>query len=241
MINPLRNTYRICFELGNFCPYSHVHKKCPISLEKEPINLSANIVSKVLMVANKYDFQGEIAFHTYSEPLVDPRLFKFIELVKKNTKAKILIWTCGWNLTQNLLDELITIGVDEIIVSSYSNEEFNRLSKLDGHKIIKYTVRVLQAFDDILNIYNKIEINSKSPCFAPLGEIIITRDGKLSLCCHDWQRCHTLGNLYFEDFEDILNKKEIREVYNRLKTGDRFLDICKRCERISAGKDLSDL
>jgi len=240
MINPLRNTYRICFELGNFCPYAHIHKRCPVSLEKEPINLSASIISKVLMVANKYNFQGEIAFHTYSEPLIDPRLFKFIELVKKNTNAKILIWTCGWNLTQNLLDELITIGIDEVKVSAYSNEELNRLGKLDGRKIIKYSVNIVKL-DNILEIYNELEINSKNPCFAPLGEIIITRRGDISLCCHDWQRRHIFGNLYFEDFEDILNKKEVRDVYNRLKIGDRFLDICKRCERISAGKDLSDL
>lgn len=72
-------------------------------------------------------------------------------------------------------------------------------------------------------------IDCKAPCHAPLREIIISRDGNILLCCRDWKRQNTFGNFYKQTLKEILNNGKLLKVYKELTSGNRFLDLCKRC------------
>ena len=103
-------TNYIYFELSNMCNLSHYHKECPLSLEKNKIILPSKIVLETLDVLNKFNFNGTIAFHNYNEPLIDPRLIKFIEYSRKSCpNSKIYFSTNGIFLNQIILDELIEV------------------------------------------------------------------------------------------------------------------------------------
>lgn len=82
--DPFKFTKRVSIELSNLCNYASIHKKCPINKIKSPIILSSKIVYSIFNTLKKFSFSGQIAFHTYNEPLIDPRLFKFIEVAKKS-------------------------------------------------------------------------------------------------------------------------------------------------------------
>lgn len=238
-INIFKDTFRVCFELANICNFSTVHKKCPLSLLQKPVILSMKVVFNALATMKKYKYKGEICFHTYSEPLIDPRLFVFIERsLLACPEATIFLWTNGWYLTQTLLDELIEYGVKMIRVSCYSNKEYKRISEFKTAIDFKFE---LQKFLDYIEIYDSKEVNCDRPCFAPLGEIIITNEGLFSLCCRDWRRDYVFGNLYRKSFEDVLKNPEIRNAYNKLRIGNRFLPICKRCTRGAARAKLSNI
>jgi radical SAM protein with 4Fe4S-binding SPASM domain len=221
----MNNTKRISFELSNYCNLSHIHKKCPISLQKEPNYLPLKIINNVSEYIKQIGWTGIIAFHTYNEPTIDPRLFMLIE--KFNTHY-ILIATNGKTLNQQLLDELIEYKINEMNVTAYSNEDYVRLINLNPHNI-KYSVTTGEL-DDRIKLYDEGEKNNNKICNAPLEEIIIGCNGDFCLCCLDWKKQHSFGNLNNQSFEDILKSEEIKSVSENLKKGNRTLDLCKRCD-----------
>jgi len=226
--NPFSRTKRVAFELSNLCNYSKIHIKCPLSLTQEPKILPASIVYNVLDSLKRYNFEGEIAFHNYNEPLIDPRLFKFIEYARQVCpKSRICICTNGFYFTQTLADELVESGVTNINISVYSKKEMERLSKI--HLKIAFRLSPICLFDYVIPIYNSPKINNKRTCSAPLNEVIISKDGEVVLCCLDWKKVYTFGSLKDQKLEDILKDPKIYYIYQRLKKGDRFLNICSRC------------
>jgi hypothetical protein len=221
-------TTRISFELSNLCNYSRIHKACPLNLEKEPKILPSRVVYETLDILSKYEYNKIIAFHVYSEPLTDPRLFKFIEYARKVCpNSDIYFSTNGAFLDQILLDELVDIGLSNIHISAYFNSEFNRLSKLNF--TITHKVERLRLIMDHLEIYDKPIIDSIDPCYAPLNDIVVTRDGILSLCCRDWKRIHNFGNLNKIGLDEVLREGKLHEAYKKLSNGNRYLDLCRRC------------
>lgn len=221
-------TNYVYFELSNMCNLVKVHKRCPLSLEKEIIVLPSKIVLETLCVLKKFNYSGTIAFHNYNEPLIDPRLFKFIESARQLCpKSNIYFSTNGIFLNQTMLDELIESGLTDIHVSTYSDKDFERLSKLN-YSINKCVSRQT-LIKDHLEIYIKPILNIKVPCFAPLNQIIITRDGNLVLCCRDWKRKHVFGNLHREKLDEVLRNGELHYIYSHLSKGNRYLDLCSRC------------
>lgn len=222
------HTKRISLELSNSCPYAGIHKKCPLSLVDEPVILPAEIVYDVLVTLGRHSFRGIIAFHTYNEPLVDPRLFQFIEFARKICPhSDLFIFTNGCYLNQTLADELVSSGVSRIRVSAYSRSELKRLSKIKLD--ITFSIK-LEKLDDRLHLYEAEERLSSKPCFAPLNEIIIAREGCITLCCLDWKRLYTFGDLRKQTFEEVVQSGELQAVYAKLSKGDRFLPLCKRCK-----------
>ena len=222
-----KHTSRVSIELSNLCNYAGIHKKCPLHLVDEPIILPAKIVFDVLETLGCHNFRGTIAFHTYSEPLLDPRLFKFIEFARKAcSHSEVYICTNGYYLDQTLAEELVDSGVSKIRVSAYFRSELERLSKVKLS--IPFSVELTQL-DDRLHLYEAEENDTRKPCFAPLNEIIVAREGCISLCCLDWRRLYAFGNLGKQTFEEVMRSGELQVVYERLSRGDRFLPLCKRC------------
>jgi radical SAM protein with 4Fe4S-binding SPASM domain len=225
---PLKNTKRISIELSNLCNYAFIHKKCPVNLENEKKILPSKIVLHVIDTLEKLNFAGIIAFHTYNEQMIDPRLFKFIEYTRNKCKqCDIFISTNGYYLNQTIANELIEIGVTSIHVSAYTPNEYKRLSSIKVN--IPYNVEKMILMDEVLSLYQAPFINLSLSCNAPLEEIIITREGFISLCCRDWQRRYNFGNLNDHNFEEIIRNGILQAVYKKLNSGNRFLDICKRC------------
>jgi 2-deoxy-scyllo-inosamine dehydrogenase (SAM-dependent) len=220
-------TNRVSIELSNLCNYSMMHKKCPINKIKKPIILPSKIVYSVINTLKRYSFSGQIAFHTYNEPLIDPRLFKFIEVAKESCPScKIYICTNGYYLDQVMAEELSSIGVTEIHVSAYSDREMERLSKINVN--IPFSTERMKL-DERLNFYETSEKFIFKPCHAPLSEIIVTRKGKISLCCLDWKRKYLFGDLHYQNLEEILRKGKLHSLYAKLSKGERNLYLCRRC------------
>jgi radical SAM protein with 4Fe4S-binding SPASM domain len=225
--NLLKYTNRISMELSNLCNYSMIHKKCPIHKINNPVILPSIIVYSVIETLKRYSFSGRIAFHTYNEPLIDPRLFKFIEIAKNSCPScEIYICTNGYYLDQVMAEELANIGVSEINVSVYSDREMERLSKINVN--IPFSTERMKL-DDRLNFYESSEKEKFEPCYAPLNEIIITRDGSISLCCLDWKRKYKFGDLHYQNLEEILREGHLHSLYSKLSKGERTLSLCRRC------------
>jgi 2-deoxy-scyllo-inosamine dehydrogenase (SAM-dependent) len=234
-MNLLEHTSRVSFELSNRCNYAHQHKHCPLYLKRndEPVILEGRIIEDVIGYLERNKWKGKVSFHTYNEPLIDPRLIYIIRAITEPSLCKMMppqikpvILTNGYYLTQDIAIELEDAGVEEIVVSAYSDAEEERLKKIKVD--IPYKV-IRRKLDDRLYMYVSDLANyQKVPCYAPLSEICIACTGEVRLCCYDWQNEHTFGNLYKDSFEDVL--KRMKPVYDRLIQGDRYLHLCQRCE-----------
>jgi radical SAM protein with 4Fe4S-binding SPASM domain len=225
--NILQRTSRFSIELSNLCNLSIFHKKCPLHGVKEPKILSEKIVFQILNICKKYNFEGTIAYHTYNEPGIDPRLMLFINKARELLpKVEILLQTNGFYLDQNLAEEYVNHGTNIIRVSAYTGSEYERLRKIKLP--ISYEV-IRTVLDDRLQEDIRPEINCTKPCYAPLNEILVTNRGDISLCCLDWKREHVFGNLYRQKLEEILMTEKLLVTYNNLSRGRRFLSICKKC------------
>jgi len=219
---------RISFELSNICNYAYCHKKCPLHGQKEKVVLPSRIVRETIDEVAQINYDGVFAFHIYSEPLIDPRLFSFITYAKtKCPKSKILILTNGFYLNQQIADELAGLKIWILAVTAYSRSEFNRFSQLD----VKIPYYVFEAdFVDMKHLYHRTPVCMKTPCHAPVADVSVACSGDVVLCCRDWKRMHKFGNLCQQNLCSILNKKETLEAYNSLINGERKLYLCLRCD-----------
>jgi MoaA/NifB/PqqE/SkfB family radical SAM enzyme len=223
-----RHISRVSIELSNLCNYSHLHKKCPVSKYTEKKILESKIVYKVLDELAQYGFRGEIAFHRYNEPMIDKRLYDFIEYTNKILpEAKIFILTNGSLLNQETIKKLEQHKIWLLTVSSYTFKEHERLIRLETS--IPYRV-YFSHLDDREDIYGRSEINSARPCYATIRDITVNCYGDISICCLDWKNRCTFGNMANLTLKEILNSKNFLEVHNDLFHGRRRLEICKRCD-----------
>lgn len=239
-MNPFRNTARVSFELSNLCNYTVYHSKCPTAAARVKEILPTTIVRNVMDELGRAGYQGELCFHNYNEPLIDPRLMLLmLEAGQRCVGAKLFLWTNGFYLTQDIVNDLEALGLKKIYISAYSDVELEFLNKL----VFSCEATIARQFglDDVLKMYDWPEQVCSSPCFAPLGDVIIHSDGRVGLCCLDWKRKTTFGDLKEWRLSDILSTPEVRKVYNELRLGVRSLPLCKRCTRISCGGAFRDL
>jgi len=225
------NNFRI--ELSNVCNMSKYHLKCPFNLDVEREHLPIKFVEKVIKELSNLGYRNEIGFHTFNEPFQDPRLYYILsytrELLPDNT---ILLWTNAMNLTKTLIEDFKEFGNIRYIISVYNQRIFNKIGDFRGtgesFEILDYRSEHNNQ-DDRLQIYYMPEINLKKKCFAPYHQVIISYQGDVSLCCFDWNRTITFGNIKDSELAGILVSKKMIDAYKNLSNGDRVFDVCKRC------------
>lgn len=231
---PLRHTARITLALSNLCPYRHLHPKCPASKVTDPQILPEHVVRDVLTTAARWGWgeSGVIAWHTYNEPTADPRLILFCGVAKRlMPKIQIHIWTNGWYLDHGMALEMMEAGVTHLVVSTYSEAEFARLSPL-RQSLKRYPINVKvwrQSLDDrMLPLEGEPR---HSPCQCPLYDLTIYATGQIGLCCMDWRKEVAFGDLNTTSFAAAMARAfpEMVRLEQQLERRDRQLGVCCTC------------
>ena len=98
--------------------------------------------------------------------------------------------------------------VDEVVVNQYSErgQSINQLSEDDKekyHKKIKdlklsNNAPFMKLSDGEILISRK-----RLPCEQPFQRIMVTYDGRVSMCCYDWGSMYTIGYVSDKCFKDI--------------------------------------
>jgi hypothetical protein len=226
---------RVTFQLSNRCPRAGEHGNCPASLcvDKPPENMSSDLVREVLETLGRHDFDGALAFHSFSEPLSDPHLFFYIEHAKQQCpRCHICLYTSGWNLDKSMLHDLVSAGVGTLRVTAYSEAEFECLNDLltGDPGIVIWLKRC--DWVPLLDQYERAPIDHMHRCHAPLTDVCITAGGKIGLCCRDWEHRYDLIDLSGVPFDLAMQDvgRQLRGVYRDLTNGVRRRAICQRCD-----------
>lgn len=237
---PFEDTRSVAFELSNLCNLAWAHHLCPLNAQavspfavRAPTILPADIVEDSITILAAHGWKGIVEFHQYNEPLMDPRLFVFVERARRILPDNpIEIVTNGYYLSVQLVYELKAQGVTKLHVSLYgSDEERKARAEWIESAIAPVLPTALgwHRLDDRLGIYERPETGCRQPCGAPVRNIVVTCQGHVSLCCFDWKRTVTFGDLRHVLLDEILASREVRETTQRLSTGARPFDVCRRC------------
>jgi len=219
----------VAIELSNLCNYACLHKKCPASQINEKKVMPLDDIDKIIDALYDIDFTGTIHFQIYNEPLMDPRLFYIINRIKDKLKdVKILVYTNGYYLTESVANDLQDGFADIIVATGYNQSEFSRLINL---KIdVPFSV-LWGALDDRLIWAEGNKEACDVPCASLFSLTPIWVNCDVGLCCMDCHQRVTFGNIKEQSLREILNSAELREIMNKLISGNRkAVRSCLSCD-----------
>lgn len=248
-----RNIQWLEFELSNNCQYSNAHKWCPASLdERGLIFLRSTIVKKVVDFFSLYDFSGMIYLSGYSEPLIDPRFLYLVDYIRRKLpKSNINMYTNCIALDENILLDVLDVGVNIVRLSLYSlKEEFRVLSilrksglygdpRISIHKRYDKQVTNVGSGEDIdvrLNVYDEPGSALSEPCYIPSMYYFVRNNGDVNMCFWDWKYTQVFGNLYENSVEDtIMNQNRLNINHSLVNNNRNGIPVCSGC-KLPAGR-----
>jgi len=230
----LKTTSLLSFEISNKCNLQKLHPKCPINLRQYKVKektLNKEIIVKTIKQAMDHGFTGMVAFHYYNEPLLNKDLI--LEIINEVPTCKYLLWTNALLLDRKVENNDFLKKFSLVCITCYNKKDMPYFETLKNY--YKNIDIFDWELDDRLEIYNK-KVENNLSCKRPLFEIPIDYYGNIHLCCMDWNNSHAIGNIFKEDFIDILNKEEykslIKTCKGRLLNNDICPKICKTCDKM---------
>jgi len=222
----------IAFELSNRCNYSHIHNRCPNNFKAEPVYLDTRIVTETVTYLGEVGLKSNIFLSVYNEPLIDPRLLWILQYINEHSDCAVEIFTNGWGLNQYLFNEMIKLRVT-FTVSVYDVPEEERLRKING-MVHPHKVQQIILDPRVMQIYDEQPIH-RGPCRFPSVYPMINHLGQMVLCCRDYKWDVIIADLNDISFEEALQSEKRLRLCDELESGERFLDICKRCSFVGWG------
>jgi radical SAM protein with 4Fe4S-binding SPASM domain len=210
----------------------------------------------ILNQAQVLGFTGEISFHFYSEPLLDPRnLILAREAIKRgmltrlNTNGDVLENNKQlWAELRDIYD-IIVVGIYDYS-SQEELEECKRIwrDRLPGDNIkfspIKnggerslYSLGVPRALSPKDDRFRGPTITfPNATCRRPLIRMLVRYDGEMMLCCDDLKGDFKLGNIYKQSLETLWYSDKHAKIIHDLIAGRREkYSLCAICPQIPSG------
>ena len=207
----------LTFELGRACPFALTHTKCPIGhperyrFGQQTQALSDDLIFRFWHWARyDRDFRGIIMWHAYNEP--------YLQLAR--------------------IRELM------VTIKSYdSGQPFQLFTAIrpdvPGFDLIKFTdYDAGKELDD--RILSAAGEGKPYEAMQPAGwcgrgwgwELLIDYYGNWCLCCNDWRCEEAIGNIWTDDWDDLLQR--YAEKAKRLRWRDRATyealpRMCRAC------------
>jgi radical SAM protein with 4Fe4S-binding SPASM domain len=217
---------------------------CPNVSATRPVGyIQDSLFRKIIDDLAEMDFDGNVSYHFYGEPLLDKRLLDFVKYTSSNVpKCKPVIYSNGDFLTLDVLRQYIASGVDVFLVTQHDNYLPPNLRQI-----------VNEARDDekrhiIIRFANQIEMNNRSglidmpdtptlpldiPCDWPLASIVVTMNGNVVPCCNDYNETEVVGSLRTHSIREVWCSERFENFRSALSRGDRkTYKLCANCDAI---------
>ncbi len=112
---------------------------CPNSVYqrgRKQRNINFKLFNKIIMDLKEVKYGGQIALHNYNEPLLDPNLYRYIDIIRqKLAKAKIIIFTNGDFLNKDIYNKLKKHGVTSLIISLH-----DAINSIEKGKVLIFNI-----------------------------------------------------------------------------------------------------
>jgi radical SAM protein with 4Fe4S-binding SPASM domain len=249
------NCNRSCW----FCPRTYDRSGKYLNQNGKAV-LSRMPTVKILAILDEaagMGFRGEVAFHYYSEPLLDERNAMLAGEAKQRGMQPYL-HTNGdvLKLKPDLCDEIqgvyqrVAVGLydfqtdDELEeAKSYWRRRLDRvdlsfsyipLSRSGGARSIGVP-RALAPSDARMAVPDFTYLNA--PCHRPLLRMIIQYDGEMGNCCEDTHGAFGLGNIYRNTLKELwYSERHVKVVVDLVNGRRELFELCRICPMAPTGK-----
>jgi 2-deoxy-scyllo-inosamine dehydrogenase (SAM-dependent) len=177
-----------------------------------------------------FRYAGRISYHFLSEPLLRKDLPRLIALSKSMLPASWqVLFTNGDFLTDDKYNELVTAGVDQIVITQHDGIALKarerQIVQFPQHLLLTNRGGTLAALPAPTR-----EIKTL-PCYAPTEMFIVTSNGDVLLCYEDSKREHVFGNIMLSSLQQIWSEPGFVELRRLLREGRRTEagGICEHC------------
>ncbi len=156
-----------------------------------------------------------------------PRIYA--KMLDSNTDENVLFQ----NIYKSIADE---VGIDEVFQVSLGegNDAFERM----------YASKAEEAHQKSL-ASNTVSNEERRPCRYPFSHMTIRNDGTVIVCCADWLKELSIGNVMEHSLEEIWESKSLYNTRcDMLRTKGLKWTACRNCEipyRDSPEDDVSDV
>jgi len=177
---------------------------------------------------NKNIRQINVSLHSYDDTknkTLDEYLnniFESVNELSKNTYISYRMWT-----NNKYKDEII----------EHIEEYYN--IKIDGHTTIRDNIFFDFDSEFIWPDLNNDYYNENGTCQGLSTHVGILVDGSVVPCCLDYNGQLTLGNIYEDSLDDILNSDKALDMLESFKQNIKNEELCKHCnfyDRIKANQ-----
>lgn len=232
-------TINRCNGTCSFCPVNRTSDKRKYHLMEEKLFYS------IINQLHELNYKKVVCLHCNNEPLLDNRIFNFLEYARNKLPHAILtLYSNGTLLTPEKFHRIVP-NLNLFIIDNYNNKlELNDELK-PIHEICKtnneYDKKVwitLRKQDEILTSRSgqaknrKPIANLSSPCTYPFVQITIRPDGKVNLCCNDALGEETLGDTNKETLLEIWNGKNYSRIRQNMLKDRNSHPLCKKCDTV---------
>lgn len=221
---------------------SEIKRFLEISKEKElNVNITTNATlinkSKDILLSSPALRQVNISLHSFeaNDQNVDFNQYidNIVEFIKEaNEKTNAICSLRLWNMdtkelkANNELNDNIFNMLEEKLNIDFSLRE--KLSEKSGIKIRK------NLYLNMAEKFNWPDINLKEEnqevfCYGLRDQIGILVDGTVVPCCLDSEGNIPLGNIFQVPFEEIINSKRAKNIYDGFSKRCAVEELCKKC------------
>lgn len=230
-------TINRCNGVCSFCPINKNVDPRPYKLMDE------SLFTSIIQQLKELNYSGSLGLYSNNEPLLDKRLFDFLQITRKALpEATLYLFTNGSLLTIEKFEELMKY-LDTLIIDNYNDDLIlNESIK----KVYEYALS--QPYKDKVQIYlrkeNEVLLNRggeaknstknnfklKSACMYPSEQMVVRPDGKISLCCNDATGKVTMGDLTKDTLINVWTSEEYYNVRKNLIRNRNLNYLCKDCD-----------
>lgn len=228
--------------------------------ERPDVLMPDALFEKLIAELAALDYDGAIKFFVNNEPLLDKRTASFIRKAKAAIpKVHTEVHTNGLKLNPNSGRELLEAGLDHLYINNYSPDDV-------VHRGVKaFLEEVAPAFPQVeivlhMRLLDEQLLNRGGtapngraldgplplPCVLPFDEIVLTADGRVTICCQDHYFESAVGNFNTQRIDEIWYGEGFQKLRADLlrndRSGNKFCNACDfrgyKEEHLSAGESL---
>ena len=186
------------------------------------ITTNATFLNKYYEVLknNKKVRQINISLHSYTKTEELKDLFNTVDNLNKNTNIYLVYRY--WLGNNKFKDSII---VQELVKHYNLDKEVYNINNIKINNTLYINKDEEFIWPDLNNKY----YNEEGYCLGLKSHIGILSDGTVIPCCLDAEGIISLGNIFEESLENILNKEKTKNIINSFKNNKRIENLCKHC------------